>query len=63
MRGGVWVCVTEGFPTSVFFVDEDLTREDGVVRCKQVSWEEVLKTGWRTARALKIVLEGIAEAF
>jgi len=53
--------VSEGFPTEFFFVDRDLTREDGIISCKQVSTEAMLKAGWRFARALKIVLEGVGE--
>jgi hypothetical protein len=49
--------VAEGFPTSVFVVDEDLTRHDGVIRCTHKSAEELVQLGWRIARAVRIVLE------
>jgi hypothetical protein len=51
------VCISQGFPSLPFFVDEDLTRADGVIRCQEVSTADILKFGWRAVRALKIVLE------
>lgn len=51
------MCVAQGFPTSVFVVDEDLTRSDGVIRCTHKTNEELVQLGWRVARAIKIVLE------
>jgi len=53
------VCIAEGFPALPFFVDEDLTRSDGVIRCRQVTTAELIQIGWRAARALKILIEGI----
>jgi hypothetical protein len=44
-------------------VNEDLTRSDGVVRCRRVTELEALDITWRAARALKIILEGIGIAF
>jgi hypothetical protein len=34
-------------------VDEDLSRPDGVIRCRQISEAEVLKLSWKMLRVLK----------
>lgn len=47
----------EGFPSSFFVVDTDLTREDGIIRCQHLTPEQLLQLGWRVARAIKIVTE------
>jgi hypothetical protein len=53
----VWVCVTEGFPSLPFVINEDISNEDGTVRCRRLTDLELVKLGWRSGRALKIVLE------
>jgi hypothetical protein len=45
--------VTQGFPLVPFFVDEDLTRADGVVSCREITTEEVLRLAWKELRILK----------
>ena len=57
MPGGVWACVTQGFPSVPFFTDVDVSSSDGVVRCKQISEADLLKFGWRALRALKILVD------
>lgn len=57
MPGGTWLCVTEGFPGLPFFVNEDLTRSDGVVQCHQVTPTEAVRYGWRVLKALRILLD------
>lgn len=47
--------MAEGFPTVFFFVDEDLTRADGVIRCQRVTTEEALKIGYRFIKLLRIL--------
>lgn len=49
------MCVTEGFPSLPFFVDTDLTRPDGIVRCREVTTTELVQIGWRMARVLKLL--------
>lgn len=49
------MCISEGFPALPFFVNEDLTREDGVIMCRAITSEELLKMGWRAVRLLKIL--------
>jgi hypothetical protein len=51
------VCIAEGFPGVPFFVDEDLTRADGVIQCRQMTTAEMLQYGWRAVRALRLLLE------
>lgn len=53
--------MSEGFPTEVFFTNLDLTRDDGVIQCRRVSTEEMLKFGWRVTKAVRIYLEFLAE--
>jgi hypothetical protein len=38
-----------------FLVDEDVSREDGVIQCRQVGVDELLQLGWRAVRLLKIL--------
>lgn len=52
----MWVCVAQGFPSLPFVVDEDLTRDDGVIVCKKLDALETAKLGWRVIRALRILL-------
>jgi hypothetical protein len=47
--------VAEGFPTSIFLVDEDLTREDGVIRCREITVAETVQLGWRVWRIVRIL--------
>jgi hypothetical protein len=47
--------VAQGFPTSVFLVDKDLTREDGVISCREITTAEMIQLGWRVARAIRIL--------
>jgi hypothetical protein len=49
------VCISQGFPALPFVVDEDLTREDGVIVCRHLGAEEVIQLGWRVARAIRII--------
>jgi hypothetical protein len=49
------VCVSEGFPALPFVVDQDLTREDGIIRCRQIGTVELLQLGWRVVRAITIL--------
>lgn len=51
------MCIANGFPTVPFLADEDLTRSDGVIVCRRLSVEEVLRWGWRLSRAVKFILE------
>jgi hypothetical protein len=51
------VCIAEGFPGLPFFVNEDLTRADGVIQCRQMSTAEAIRYGWRMVRALRYLLE------
>lgn len=51
------MCTTQGFPAIPFVVDTDLSREDGLISCKQIDNVQLLQLGWRAVRALKIVLE------
>jgi hypothetical protein len=51
------VCIAEGFPGLPFLVNEDLTREDGVIQCTHLTAQEVLQFGWRVARAIKLITE------
>jgi hypothetical protein len=41
----------------VFFVDTDLTRSDGIIRCREITVADELRMTWRFARALKWILE------
>lgn len=50
------MCISQGFPSLPFVVNEDLTREDGVIVCKQLDAVDVVKLGWRVVRALRILL-------
>jgi len=49
------VCIAEGFPSLPFFVNEDLTRSDGVIQCTHLSAAETVRFGWRVARAISIL--------
>lgn len=49
------MCVAQGFPTSVFLVDEDLTRSDGVIVCRQITELELAQLAWRVVRAISIL--------
>lgn len=40
-------------------MNEDLTREDGVIQCRHVTTAELVQEGWRIARAVKILLDFI----
>jgi hypothetical protein len=40
-----------------FFVDEDLTRSDGVIRCRALTTSEAIKVGWRAWRVLRLLVE------
>lgn len=54
-KGATWVCISQGFPGLPFFVDEDLTRADGVIVCRQITELELVQIGWRAVRALSIL--------
>jgi len=56
----VWVCIAEGFPSVPFFVNEDLTREDGVIQCTAMTEAQAISFGWRVLRAIRIWLAFIA---
>jgi hypothetical protein len=47
------VCISQGFPALPFFVDQDLTRSDGIITCRRVTEAEIVQIGWRFARVLK----------
>jgi len=50
------VCIAQGFPSVPFVVDEDLSRPDGVVRCRELSTSEMLTLGYRAARIIRALL-------
>jgi hypothetical protein len=52
----VWLCIAEGFPSTPFLVNEDLSRADGVIQCTHVTEAQAISFGWRVARAIRIVL-------
>jgi hypothetical protein len=47
--------VSQGFPAVPFFVDEDLTRADGVISCRPVTSEEIAKFSWKALRLLRLL--------
>jgi hypothetical protein len=49
------VCVAEGFPSLPFFVNRDLTRPDGIIRCREITTPELLKLSWKALRLLKYI--------
>lgn len=53
------MCIAEGFPSFPFFVDEDLTRRDGVIRCRPLNNAELVQAGWRAWRVLELLVEFI----
>jgi hypothetical protein len=53
LPGKNFVCIAQGFPSVPFFVNEDLTRADGVVRCRAITEEEVLTLSWKLLRVFK----------
>jgi len=44
-------------------VNEDLTRADGVIRCRELSGADLAQLGWRVARLLKILFTRIPIPF
>jgi len=52
---GNFVCIAEGFPSIPFFVNTDLSRSDGIIQCREISTEEVLRLSWKLLRAIKII--------
>jgi len=54
------VCIAEGFPALPFFVDRDLTRRDGIIRCRPLTTAEAVRVGWRAWRVLKLLVEFIS---
>jgi len=50
------VCIAEGFPALPFFVNQDLTRSDGIIQCTKLTPQETLQFGWRVARAISILV-------
>jgi hypothetical protein len=55
------VCIAEGFPALPFFVNEDLTRSDGVIQCRQLTTAEAIQYGWRAVRAIRLLVELLFE--
>jgi len=49
--------VAQGFPAVPFVVDTDLTRPDGIIVCTPISDADLVRLGWRVARAIRILLE------
>lgn len=56
MEGGAWVCIAEGFPSIPFFVNQDISREDGIVQCTHMTTAEALHFGWTFVRALRLLI-------
>jgi hypothetical protein len=56
------VCIAEGFPSTPFFVDRDLSRSDGIIQCRRMTTAEAIQFGWRVARAIKILIEFLGSA-
>jgi hypothetical protein len=57
LSGDTWLCISEGFPALPFVVNEDLTREDGVIQCRRIGERELVQLGWRAVRLLKLLRE------
>ena len=54
------MCIAEGFPSTPFFVDKDLTRRDGVIQCRALTNAQAIQVGWRAWRVLQLLLEFLA---
>lgn len=53
------MCIAEGFPALPFFVNQDISREDGIIQCTHLTPAETLRFGWRVARAISILVRFI----
>ena len=40
-----------------FFVNQDLTRADGIIQCRKLTTTEALTAGWRIVRLIRLWLE------
>jgi hypothetical protein len=49
------VCITQGFPSLPFFINEDISNSDGTVRCRRIDDTELAQLTWRAIRALSIL--------
>lgn len=49
------MCIAQGFPSIPFFVDEDLTRSDGVIVCRSITAADTVRLSWKLLRVLKLL--------
>lgn len=49
------MCVSEGFPALPFFIDRDITRDDGLIQCRELSTAEFLLIGKKLISVARIL--------